>query len=266
MAHDNHTPGAVHQDAHGDLGHDGQPHGHHIMSAGSLLAILLILLALTGLTVYTAKEWHLGLLGNASLAIAIATVKCTLVAMYFMHLRYDNHFYAVALIACVLAVVLFLYGTMKDLNTRSAIDPIRNRLLLPVPEDKVALARYDAIGREGRTLFLANCASCHGSRAEGVPDPDAFYGDSRPRLGPSLIRSGFVRSNPDPVLAKFIIDGREKNDPASVWGISHAPKGGNPALTDEQALKIVAFIRAAVGAADTHGGAAGGHGEAKPAH
>ncbi len=265
MAHDHHTPGAAHQEAHEELGHDGQPHGHHVMSAGSLFAILVVLLAFTGLTVYTAKEWHLGLIGNASLAIAIATVKCTLVAMYFMHLRYDNHFYTVALLSCVLAVVLFLFGTMKDLNTRSAIDPIRNQLLLPVPEDKVALARYDAIGREGRTLFLANCASCHGSRAEGVPDPDAFYGDSSPRLGPSLLRSAFVRSSPDAVLAKFITEGREKTDPASVWGVSHPAKGGNPALTDEQSLKIVAFIRAALGQADGHS-AGGAHGEAAPAH
>ena len=252
MAHSTHSSGPAHHHEE-EIGRDGQPHGHHVMSAGALLAILIILLSLTGLTVYTAKEWHLGLLGNASLAIVIATIKCTLVCMYFMHLRYDNHFYTVALLSCVLAVVLFIGMSMKDLGTRDAIDPQRAMLLSPVPEDKVTLGRFNEIERNGRKVYLASCASCHGATGEGIPQPDAFYGDSRARLGPTLVKSAFVRRLSDAELAKFITEGREKNHPDSIWGASHLPKGGSPGMTDEQVAQVVQFLRK-ISAEPKHGG------------
>lgn len=250
MANHAHQPGALH---HEEIGRDGQPHGHHVVSAGTLVGVLLILLTLTGLTVYTAKEWHLGLVGNATLAIVIATVKSTLVCMYFMHLRWDNHFYTVALLSCVMALILFLFFSMADLGTRNAIDPQRSQLLMPVPADKVNLSRFNEIERQGLALYQANCASCHGVRGAGIPDAGSFYGDHSARRGPSLLASAYLSAVSNAELAGMLTKGREKTDPASIWGQTHLPKVGNPALTDEQIMQIVTFVRK-ITAKDPHGG------------
>jgi disulfide bond formation protein DsbB len=41
----------------------------------------------------------------------------------------------------------------------------------------------------------------------------------------------------------FIRAGRDANDPANTTGIDMPPSGGNPSLTDEEILAIVAFLR-----------------------
>lgn len=241
---------------------DHQPHGHHVMSLRGLLLVLFALVGFTVLTVYTAKEWHLGLLGNASLAIVIATVKCTLVCMYFMHLRYDNHFYSVVLLSCLSLLVIFLFFSMVDLGSRGKIDPIRATLSMPVPKDMVGLARFSEPAlAEGRTLYAANCAQCHGPSGLGVKG-----------LGSPLVVAAhdarvsvpFVTGNSDIQLVEFIKQGRMANDPHSVMGMMMPPYGGNVGLTDEQLLSIVKFTRAlAVGGGhgdDSHG-SSGSHGD-----
>ena len=67
------------QDSHQD---------HHIISYKTHQNICLALLALTVLTVVTAKGVHLGILA-APVAFAIAIAKALLVMGYFMGLKYD---------------------------------------------------------------------------------------------------------------------------------------------------------------------------------
>ncbi|MDI9637747.1 c-type cytochrome [Geitlerinema splendidum] len=229
---------------------DDQPHGHHVMSLRGLLLVLFALVALTALTVYTAKEWQLGLLGNASLAIVIATVKCTLVCMYFMHLRYDNHFYTVILLSCLSLLVIFLFFSMVDLGTRGSIDPMRARLGTPVPKDMVGVARFsDPALAEGRKLYAANCAQCHGPNGLGV---NGLGSPLVVAANDARIPVPFMSGNSDVQLIEFIKQGRMPNDPNSVMGLAMPPYGGNVGLTDEQLLAIVKFTRAL---------AVGGHGK-----
>src|SRR6056297_2952195 len=79
-----------------DHGH----HGHHILSAGLLLKVFGGLVLLTVLTVVlglmeTSGIIHLGAL-SVPVALGIASVKATLVAMFFMALKYDNKINALA--------------------------------------------------------------------------------------------------------------------------------------------------------------------------
>jgi cytochrome c oxidase subunit 4 len=81
-----------------------------------LIATLVALLILTALTVgVTEVRWlDFGSSANLWIALLIATVKATLVALYFMHLRYDRPFNAVILIAVLMFAVLFCGLTLLD--------------------------------------------------------------------------------------------------------------------------------------------------------
>lgn len=91
---------------------------------------------------------------------------------------------------------------------------------------------YDpAAVEQGQTLFAA-CVGCHGADAHGLPN-----------LGKDLVSSEFVGGLSDEDLLVFIKTGRPIWDTANTTGIDMPPKGGNPALTDEQLLNIIAYIR-----------------------
>lgn len=94
------------------IAHSGPPAGVHIVPLKVLAAVWAILLVFTCLTV--AATWiDLGG-GNLWLAMVIATVKASLVALYFMHLRYDQPFYAVILLTALLFILLFVGLVLVD--------------------------------------------------------------------------------------------------------------------------------------------------------
>jgi cytochrome c oxidase subunit 4 len=98
-----------------DAGHGSAP---HVLSLGLLATVLLILLALTGLTVYTGKRDLHGL--DLGIAMIIATVKASLVCLIFMHLKWDRRFNGMIFLFSVLLVGLFLAFTTLDLGQYQA--------------------------------------------------------------------------------------------------------------------------------------------------
>lgn len=88
------------------------PGAGHIVSVGLLAGVLLVLLGLTYVTVH-AIDFDLGRL-NILIALAIATIKAVLVALYFMHLRWDRPFNAVVLLSALFFVALLVGLTMMD--------------------------------------------------------------------------------------------------------------------------------------------------------
>ena len=89
----------------------------HIVPVRVLLTVFAVLLAFTVLTVAVAElpaTWvDLGR-WNLWIAIGIATVKASLVALYFMHLRYDNPFYALIFVTALVFLAVFLSLTLMD--------------------------------------------------------------------------------------------------------------------------------------------------------
>jgi cytochrome c oxidase subunit IV len=87
-------------------------HGTHVMSPGVLLATAGSLLVLTALTVTSSRidlgEW------NVVVAIAIACTKAAIVALFFMHLKYDNRFQLVVLVVAALFAALFVAFVVFD--------------------------------------------------------------------------------------------------------------------------------------------------------
>ena len=97
-----------------------------------LVATILALLVLTGITVgVTRVAWlDLGPAGNLWIALGIATIKGTLVALYFMHLRYDKPFNAIVLVCALLFVMLFCglalmdsHAYQENVSEYRAVDP-----------------------------------------------------------------------------------------------------------------------------------------------
>ncbi|RIK36499.1 MAG: hypothetical protein DCC55_27135 [Chloroflexi bacterium] len=84
----------------------------------------------------------------------------------------------------------------------------------------------------GQQLYSATCAACHGPTGEGIAG-----------LGKALTESDFVAELSDEELLAFLKVGRDMSDPLNTTGIAMPPKGGNPALNDEQLNDIIAFMR-----------------------
>ena len=91
-------------------------HTEHIVSPGTYLAIILTLLALTGITVFAAFV-DLGRL-NIVVALLIATVKATLVVLIFMHAKYAPERTKLVIIAGVFWLALLLFMTLSDYASR----------------------------------------------------------------------------------------------------------------------------------------------------
>ena len=62
-------------------------------------------------------------------------------------------------------------------------------------------------------------------------------------LGKTLVASEFAIGLPDAELMLFLATGRPSSDPLNTTGVDMPPKGGNPALDDQDLADIVAYLR-----------------------
>ena len=84
----------------------------------------------------------------------------------------------------------------------------------------------------GEPLFQGTCSACHGPDAKGMPN-----------LGKDLTTSEFLKENSDDELLDFILVGRPISDPLNTQGVDMPPKGGNPALSNDDIYDIIAYLR-----------------------
>ena len=84
----------------------------HVVPLRVLVGVFVALILLTWLTVaVTAVD--LGSL-NLWIALAVATIKGSLVVLYFMHLRYDSPFNSLVFVTALVFLFLFLGITIMD--------------------------------------------------------------------------------------------------------------------------------------------------------
>jgi hypothetical protein len=62
-------------------------------------------------------------------------------------------------------------------------------------------------------------------------------------LGKDMTTSPFIADLSDADLLTFIKTGRGVDDPLNTTGVAMPPKGGNPAISDEQLMDIISFMR-----------------------
>ncbi len=85
---------------------------HHMVPYSLYVWIWLALVALTAVTVGVS---YVDMRNVAILtAVFIATVKATLVLLYFMHLRFERMFYLVMILSVLATYVIFIGLTFSD--------------------------------------------------------------------------------------------------------------------------------------------------------
>lgn len=124
-------------------------------------------------------------------------------------------------------VAVAVEPTMMPTTAPTALSPVVPATLPPAGEDtNVSLASA------GQELFVGTCSACHGPDAHGITG-----------LGKDLVKSEFLHSLTDDEFLTFVKTGRPLWDAANTTGVDMPPRGGNPALTDDQILSIIAYIR-----------------------
>jgi len=107
-----------------------QHHGHHGHEEGSSAVYVKTLIALLILTIVTVGASYIDFgAGNIVIALFIATVKAMLVALFFMHLRYEKPVNGVIAAAGFLFLGIFLMFCFIDQDSRRDPNP-RNFLPL----------------------------------------------------------------------------------------------------------------------------------------
>ena len=101
-----------------------EEHRQHVIASSLYVGIWAILMVLTGLTVF-ASYIEMGDF-NIVVALLIATIKATLVVLFFMHLYYSSKLTKVTVIAAIFFLFLLLALSLTDYLTRSWMtNPLR---------------------------------------------------------------------------------------------------------------------------------------------
>jgi cytochrome c oxidase subunit IV len=120
--------------SHADHGHghgNGVDHVPHVLPMKIYLATWGTLLVLTVVTV-GASYVNLGHTGNLIVALFIATIKASVVALIFMHLKWDSKFHTIIFIFALLFLAIFIVFTMFDTQYRGEAETVENQHPLDV--------------------------------------------------------------------------------------------------------------------------------------
>lgn len=150
-------------------------HSHHILPDGMAFKILGILLFLTALTVGTA-QLDLGHF-NFPLAMLIASVKATIVCMFFMGLKYDHKENTVIFSTSFIFMAIFMVLTFGDLLTRGDVyvkDFDHGGPIIPAgmiaskkSQFQTPWVKSPELIAHGKELFTNQCVMCHGTAGHG---------------------------------------------------------------------------------------------------
>lgn len=92
---------------------------HHILPLKTYLGVAGVLMVFTVITIAISfvdlGGW------NAVVAVFVAAIKATLVAMYFMHLKYDKKINLIIFLTAILFLAIFLSLTFFDVISRGYI-------------------------------------------------------------------------------------------------------------------------------------------------
>lgn len=93
---------------------EGDPKEQHIVSYREHFGTWLALIILTAMTILVSVTGISLVAFSVITALAIASTKATAVALYFMHLNYDNKIYKIMLGTAMLLFLSFLLLTAID--------------------------------------------------------------------------------------------------------------------------------------------------------
>lgn len=84
----------------------------------------------------------------------------------------------------------------------------------------------------GLEIYGGTCMACHGPGGVGIEG-----------LGKPWVGSEFINERSDQEMYAFLLVGRPADDPLNTTGVAMLPKGGNPALTEQDIYDLIAYMR-----------------------
>jgi cytochrome c oxidase subunit IV len=108
------------------LEHSGHTHAeeHHVHGGPKLyMAVLAALLVLTVITVFASQINFGSNMTNVIIAMLIASIKASLVALFFMHLRWDKPMSAIIFCSSLFFLAIFLMACYSDNAARPPTEP-----------------------------------------------------------------------------------------------------------------------------------------------
>ncbi len=159
-------------DDHGDEEGYGKDEVHaHIGSYAQYGAVFLALLGFTLLTVGVASI-HLGK-ANLAVAVIIASLKAALVCTFFMHLKDDNKFNSLILIAAITFIGVFFALTLNDVSYREKLDTQSGNRVYLESGDQAPGSWENPIKSEVKEKKEGAEAAPQGSASAAPPAPHA---------------------------------------------------------------------------------------------
>lgn len=122
-------------------------HAHHVTPLWIYIGVWVSLMILTAVTVWVA-QFDFGAM-NGVVAMTVATIKASLVALFFMHLYWDEKMNLLAFVASLLFVGLFFVFTFADEMTRGKVDPLEANFAEMRKEDQL-LGKPDTAYNKGK--------------------------------------------------------------------------------------------------------------------
>lgn len=201
-------------------------HSHSILSTCTILTLALCLFLLTAITV-GVSHIDLGKF-NFLIAMTVATLKASLVALFFMNLKWDHLDNRVIFSTSFLFLVIFFTLTSTDLFFRGNVyvkGPLVQENKGPSIVDKPWISTPQLV-QKGKELFSTQCVSCHGSDGKGdgpaapalMPRPRNFVLSEGWKNGrkPSMVFKTLKEGIPGSAMAAYsslAVDDR--------WALSH---------------------------------------------
>jgi caa(3)-type oxidase subunit IV len=146
---------------------DSKPHHHHIIPNKTLFMAGGSLLVLTCITVVVAHI-DLGRL-NFIIAMAVATLKASIVALIFMNLWFDKKENGVIFATSFLFLAIFMVLTSTDLFFRGDVyvkGPLGNTAQAKSKLKDPWISNPQLIAH-GQEVFSQQCVACHGAEGKG---------------------------------------------------------------------------------------------------
>ena len=137
-----------------------------------------------------------------------------------------RYWFGCILVATVMTLSLAACGGGRDNS------PSSNPTATAAPAEPTSTPAPVGDAVKGQEIFDSLCIACHGAGGVGVQG-----------LGKDMTHSEFIAGLTDDELLTFIKQGRDPSSPDNTTGVAMPPKGGNPALVDEQILDVIAYMR-----------------------
>ncbi|MBI3535876.1 MAG: c-type cytochrome [Deltaproteobacteria bacterium] len=188
---------------------------HYILSTKNACLVGVSLLILTAITVLVAGI-NLGRL-NFIIAFLIATIKGTLVALFFMNLKHDRKENAVIFLTSFVFLAIFIVLTVSDLFFRGDVY-VKGQLGFAQAELTSGAIKQPWISTpelitKGKAAFSIQCVACHGAEGKGngpaslalKPPPRNFTSQENWKLGrkPSQVFKTIRDGIPDSAMSSF---------------------------------------------------------------